>query len=99
MSFFRFYKQLKEWEKKYGVKLKFGIDDFNIRKSKSIPPIMRKGERINAVIKAPDWYPNQMIAVAKNRCITVLNCTQNISDKVNLKIIENGNNIYLAEKV
>ena len=98
-SFFRFYRQLREWEKKYGVVLKFRPEDFNVRQSKAIPPTFRIGERVNGVVKAPDWYLGQVIAVARNRCITVLKCDARVGDKVNVRIVDNKNSIYLAERV
>lgn len=97
MSYFIFYKQLKAWEKELGIKLVYKAEDLNVTRAKNIPLAFSLNERVHAEIKAPGWMEQQMIAVAKNRCITVVKCKNKIGDKVNIKITENKNNMYLAE--
>lgn len=99
INYFKFYKQLKEWEKEFSIKLIYKATDLNITPAKNIPLVFKIGEKVNAEIKAPGWMENQMIAMAKNRCITVNKCNKKRDDKVNIRIIENKNNIYLAEMV
>ncbi len=41
--------------------------------------------------------PGQMLGVGKNRVVTINNCRAKPDDRVNVKILENKNNIYLAE--
>jgi len=41
--------------------------------------------------------PNQMVGVAKNRAITVLDCNKPINSTVKAKIIQVKNNIYIAK--
>ena len=96
-NYYKFYKQLRDWEKKFGLKLIYKAEDLNITPAKNLPLLFKVGERINVNIKAPGWMEGQMIAVARNRCITVIECNRKIGDKVNIKIIESKNNIYLAE--
>lgn len=97
VNYYKFYKQLRDWEKKFGLKLIYKAEDLNITPAKNLPLLFKVGERINVDIKAPGWMERQMIAVARNRCITVIECDRKIGDKVNIKIIESKNNIYLAE--
>lgn len=97
VNYFKFYKQLKEWEKEFGIKLVYKAEDLNITPAKNIPLVFKVGEKLNAEIKAPGWMKDQMIAVAKNHCITVGNCKKRINDRINIRITENKNNIYLAE--
>lgn len=99
ISWYKFYKQLEEWEKEYNVKLKYGNFKYNIKKAKSIPKIFEKNENITAEIILPGWYKDQMIATAKNRLITIQNCNKKIHSKVRIKVINNDNNIYLAKQV
>ena len=98
-NYYKFYKQLKDWEKKFGMKLVYKAEDLNVTRAKNLPLVFDIGERINADIKALGWMEKQMIAVAKNRCITIADCNRKVGDRVNIKITENKNNIYLAEMI
>ena len=96
MSWYHFYQQLRIWEKKYGVKLKLRKEDFWMHKRKMIPKIFKKGEKVRVKIVAPGWMHNEMIGVARDRAITVLNCNANIGDKINVRIVKNKHNLYIA---
>lgn len=99
VNFYRFYKQLESWEKKYNIKLKLGPIDYNIRKTRKIPLIFKRGEIISAIVKCKGWLNNQMIAMSKNRAITVNNCNAKPNSRIKVMITENKNSIYLAKKV
>jgi len=96
-NWWRFYRKLAELEKKYGVKLKLSKKDFDIVPAERIPTKMDVGDKVSAKVVAPGWMRGQMIAVANNRCITVNNCSAEIGRTVNIKIVENKNNIYIGE--
>lgn len=98
INWWKFYRKLEEWEKKYNLKLKLSAKDLEIEKRKRLPQIFEKGERIAVEIKAPGWMAGQMVGVAKNRSISINNCKHVIGDKVKIKILENKNEIYLAEE-
>ena len=72
---------------------------------KKIKKIAKEGIRRNTKEPVSKANPRrkvsrkQMIAVAKNRCITVADCNRKVGDRINIKITENKNNIYLAEMV
>ncbi len=95
-NWFKFYKKLGEWEKQFNYKLKYGPLDFNLKKTKPIEKAFEVNEKVNIEIKLPGWYKNQMIGMAKNRLITVLNCNSPLNSKIKAKIISNDNNIYIA---
>ena len=99
INWWKFFKQLEEWEKKYDLKLKLTAKDLKIEKRKRLPKIFSKGEKLIAEIKAPGWIKGQMIAVAKNRSISVNNCNKKEGDKVKIKILEDKNELYLAEEL
>lgn len=99
INYFKFYKQIEQWEKKFNVKLKIGPNDFGIRKNPGFPAVFEIGEKVSAEICCKGWINRQMIAKAGERCITVNNCSKEIGDRVNIKITENKNNIYLAEMI
>jgi len=96
-NYYKFYKQLKEWEKEFDMQLIFKAKDLDTEKAINLLPVFEINEKINVEIVAPGWMEKQMIAAAKKRCITINNCTRKIKDRVNIRITENKNNIYLAE--
>ena len=97
ITFWKFYHQLKEMEKNTGMKLVLARDDFNIHKANRLPTMFEERDKIQAVVKCPGWQKNQMIAVAKDRCISVNDCKADAGKRVRIKILENKNNIYVAE--
>jgi hypothetical protein len=97
VNYYKFYKELERLEKKYNVKLKLGPAYFNIEKRKRLPKVFNKGDKISAIVKCDGWYKEQKIAVAKNRCITVNNCNKTLNKRINVKIIETANNLYIGK--
>lgn len=98
INWWKFYKKIEEWEKKYKIKLKLTAEEIGIEKRKRLPKIFEKGEKVLTEIKSLGWMQGQMIAASKNRAITINNCKHKIGDKVNVKILENKNEIYMAEE-
>ncbi|MFH1210194.1 MAG: radical SAM protein [archaeon] len=96
-TFYNFYKKLTAWEREFGIKLKYGPRDFNIIRTKKLPLIFKKGDKIQAKIVLPGWYKNQMIAYCKNRLITIINCNKNINDTVKAEILDTKNELYIAK--
>lgn len=99
ISWWKFYKELEELEKKFKVKLKLGPHDFGIHKRRILPRIFQKGEKVRVKILAPGWMRGEMIGVSKNTCITVVNCNAKVGDLVNVIILENKHNLYIAKQV
>ncbi|MFH1065603.1 MAG: radical SAM protein [Nanoarchaeota archaeon] len=97
ITFWKFYRQLKEMEKNTGMKLVLTKDDFNIHKANRLPTVFEERDKVQAVVKCPGWNKGQMIAVAKGVCISVNDCRTEIGKKARIKILENKNNIYVAE--
>jgi len=99
VNYWKFYKKLEEWEKKYDIKLKLSKEDFQIKKCKRIPEVLEVGDKIMAEIKCKGWMQGQMIGTAKNRAITINNCNKEIGKSSLIKIVENKNNLYIAEMI
>ena len=99
LTYWKFYKQLENWEKEFEIKLKFTEEDPTILRRKSLPIVFDVNEKIQAVVVSKGWFDDQVLASAKDRFITVINCNYKIGDKINIKIIENKNNIYIAELI
>lgn len=98
-NWFKFYRSLDELEKKHNFKLKLGPTDFKIQRSKRVPLAFERGNVITAQIVMPGWMPNEMIAKANNRGITIVDCNYEIGDKIKVKILESRDSIYIAKKV
>lgn len=99
ITWWKFFRMLEQLEKQSGIKLKLTAKDFGIHKAPSLQTVFERGEKIRAIVKAPGWMKNEMIAVSKDRCITVFDCDNDIGDEVKIKILENKHNLYLAKKV
>jgi len=96
-SYYHFYKKLKELEKKHNIKLIYNPKDLEIQPSKRIEKPIEIGEKINTIILEEGWFKDQKITSHKNRTVTITNCQKNKGDKINIKITQNKNNIYIAE--
>ncbi len=97
LTWWKFYNQLKSWEKKHGVNLRLTAKDFNIQRMQRLPDVFKSGDKLNVIVKAPGWLNGQMIGVANNRCISINDCRVSINDKVRVKIVEDKNGLYVAE--
>ncbi len=95
INWWKFYRKLEEWEKKYNIKLK--VDTSSIKKAISLPLVFKKGDKVYLEVKAEGWVNGQMLGAGKNRSVMINNCNKKIGNEVKVKILENKNNIYLAE--
>ncbi len=91
-----FYKLLEEKEKKHNISLKIKKEDFNIKEDKVLEKPFSKNEIVEAQIKMPGRYENEMIAAAKDRAITVFDTKAKINDVLRVKIIRTKHNIFNA---
>lgn len=99
INYWKFYKRITEWEKKFGTKLKLTAKDVNIKAAKRIPEKFKKGDKEYVEIKELGWMNGQMLGVARNRSIMVNDCKAKIGDRIKVKILETKNNIYVAEAI
>ncbi|MBW3003452.1 radical SAM protein [Candidatus Woesearchaeota archaeon] len=97
MTYFKFYRQLKQWEKEFGVDLVLTRQNMNIVKRKRVPDVFSKGDKVNVKILCEGWIKGQMLGVASDRCVTVNKCLASVGDMVRVKIVEAKNGIYLAD--
>jgi uncharacterized protein len=97
LNWYKFYRQIELWEKEFDIQLKLKAKEFEIAKAPRIPEVFKKGEKVKVEIKQPGWFKDQMIGVAKDRCVSIINCDKKIGDLVNVKILETKNNLYIAE--
>ena len=91
-----FYKKLREMEKEHNIRLIYDKEDFGIVEAKELPKPFKKGQIIEAEIAFPGRLKNEMLAVAKNRLISVPNCDKE-SGFIRVKIRRTKHNIFLGE--
>ena len=99
MSWEFFYGLIADLEKKHDIKLKLSKEDFRIREIKELPKPFRAGEVVTALIKCMDRFPHTVIAVAKNRTISVPRCEFKKDKKVTVKIVRDKHNIFVGNIV
>ncbi len=97
-NWFKFYRSLDQLEKKHNYKLKLGPTDFKIQRSQKVPLVFSRNDIVNATIVMPGWIKNEMIAIANNRSITIVDCNEPINKIIRVKILESKDSIYLAKK-
>ncbi|HII15410.1 MAG TPA: radical SAM protein [Nanoarchaeota archaeon] len=97
VTFWKFYHKLKEMEQQYGIGLICTAEAFGVHKAKRLPTVFEENEKVQLVVKTPGWLNGQMIAVGKDRCVSINDCRAELGKRVRAKILENKNNIYVAE--
>jgi len=97
ISYWKFYQQLRKWEQQFSTKLICTAEDFGISKAKRLPTMFGIGEKVWLDVKCPGWVKGQMLAVGRDRCVSINNCNAVVGKKVKARIVENKNNIYIAE--
>ncbi|MBD3229539.1 MAG: radical SAM protein [Candidatus Lokiarchaeota archaeon] len=103
-SFDTFNKKLRNLEEKYGVKLLLSPEDFNIQKVKAPENPIKKKSIIKAKIVLPGRiYINEnkkeMLGVAKNRLIHIINTNSRINEVKKIKIFRNKHNINYGKVI
>lgn len=94
MEWTLFYEKLKEYEKKYNTKLILTKEDFNIRKTKKLVKPFEKDDIVSAKIVCNGRNKNEVIAVSKNRTITISNVKREKNDVVKVKLTRDKHNIF-----
>ncbi len=96
----KFTQILKDLEKQTKTKLLFDLKkDFNIKETKKLTKPFKKDQTIQAQIVSPGRFPNSKLAVAQNRNITVINCTEKTNKEIKIKITRDKHNIFLAKEI
>ena len=93
-SWQEFFPWLAELEKKHDISLKVTKEDFDIKNTKELPKPFHAGAVVSAVIKCPDRFSNTVIAVSKERCISVPDCQFKQDKQIRVKITRDKHNIF-----
>lgn len=99
MSWDEFYLRLREWERVYGTKLVLRPEDFGSFRCRSIPRVFRKDEKVKVKIIGPGWMKGEMLAVARERVITVVNAGSiHAGTEVYVRMERVVDGIYIARR-
>ncbi|MCH8067512.1 MAG: radical SAM protein [Nanoarchaeota archaeon] len=91
-----FYKKLRDLEQKHGIELINKEYMFQIKKCKELQKPFKKGAIVKAKLVCPGRLNKEMLAVAGNRLISVINCYKK-QGYVKVKIKRTKHNIFLGE--
>jgi uncharacterized Fe-S cluster-containing radical SAM superfamily enzyme len=97
ITYFKFFKEIEELEKKFEMKLKLNASDFNIKRVKRVPDAFNRGDEVHVVIKEEGWGKDQFIGVTKNRAVTILRPNAKIGQKLNIKTLSVKDGVYMAK--
>jgi len=95
MDYRTFYRKLEEM----GEGLRLFPSDFGIVKCRSIPKKFRVGEKIKIKLEMEGRIAGEMLGVARDRIIQVIDTTKKIGDVVRVEMVRNKHNIYVAREV
>ena len=97
-SFEEFFKLLQPLEEQHDIRLTgLSSEDFGLHEEKELPKPFKKRDVITATIAMPARYPNEIIATAEDRCITVKGRgAHNLpkGKRVKVQIIRDKHNIF-----
>jgi uncharacterized Fe-S cluster-containing radical SAM superfamily enzyme len=98
-SWWQFYnRSIRPWEKESGCRLVITPQDFGIEKRHMLARVFNRDERTTVEIRAPGWLRGEMLGVARDRVVSVLNC-QKSSGNLRVKIVSTKHGIYVAVPV
>lgn len=95
ISFRDFYSRLREIDRN----LILSPRDFGIVKCKSLPKRFKIGERVKLRLEMYGRVKGEMIGIARDRVIQVVDTNKKIGEVVNVRITRNQHNIYVATPV
>ncbi len=99
LNYWKFYRKLEEWERKFDVKLKLGPIDFKIKRTKRIPKVFELNDKVIVDIKMPGWIDGELMGVSKNRAINIVNSNLKVGQRAKVKIINAKNELYIAKTI
>jgi hypothetical protein len=95
-----FFARLKPFEERYGINLtEFAKEDFRIFDEPELPKPFFKNESVRARVMLPARYRGEIVAVAKDRCITIVGDHAHelpLGKEVTCRIIRDKHNIFKA---
>jgi uncharacterized Fe-S cluster-containing radical SAM superfamily enzyme len=91
-----FYNQLEAWEKQTGMDLK--AKKHTLFKTRPLDKPFRKGDTVRAEIVSQGRLNNEMLAAAKGRVISIINCKK-ARGSIKVKILRDKDNVFIGEEI
>jgi uncharacterized Fe-S cluster-containing radical SAM superfamily enzyme len=97
MSWYRFYKALREMERELKVKLVLRPEDFNIHRRPRIPSPFKMFERVEVDVVGPGWLKGEALGIARGRALTLIGCSPPLmGGRVRATVIGVKDGLYIA---
>jgi uncharacterized Fe-S cluster-containing radical SAM superfamily enzyme len=96
LSWEEFEAKLKEWEKETQSELVF--KDHSLSKTRQLPKPFAKGDVVKAEIVCPGRQKKEMLAAAKGRVISVLDCAKD-HGRIKVNILKDKDNTFVGKEV
>jgi hypothetical protein len=99
LSWYAFYRQMREMEVREGVKLVLTPLDFGIRAAPSVAAPFRMGERVNVRVIGPGWLKGESLASTKDGrwAVTVVGCELPIGSDVRVRLLRTRDSILVGK--
>ena len=99
MSWNEFWRWIDNTERELGVRLRWSMDEWGMKKASKVPILYKRGERVKVEMIARGLFKGEWLAVPIPRrdvVMTVINTPGEIGKRVKVRIVSNKDNIYLA---
>lgn len=90
----KFYSELREMEKEFGMKFVYTAEDFGVYHTKKLPKPFKKNDVVR--VKIVSIGRDEMLGVAEDRVVSVIG-DYKIGSRVNVRILRDKHNIFLAK--
>ena len=98
-SWERFWQWISEVERKYGLRLRWSMEEWGMKYAPKLPTLYETGSRVKVEVIARGHIKGEWLAVPlprRNVVMTVVGIPGEVGKRVNVKVISNKDNIYLA---
>jgi uncharacterized Fe-S cluster-containing radical SAM superfamily enzyme len=101
MTWYEFYKRLRELELKKNMKLILKPSDFGIFHTKSIKSKFKVGEKIKVKVVGPGWFKGEKLAITNdgNWSITVIGNNLQEGENITVRLLRVKDNIFIAKPI
>ena len=93
-DYIQFEEQLRKWGQQFGVGLLQNAGDLSLQRVRELPQNLKKGNVVQAKIKAAGWMNGQSIGVVGNRAVTLLKGVSS-GKTMKARVQESNHNIYI----
>jgi len=101
MSWYEFYRRLRELESKTNTKLVLRATDFGIKPATTIKAPYHKWDKISVSVIGPGWFKGESLAVTRDKrwVVTIVGRELPVGEEVNVRLLRVKDNIFVATLV